>query len=353
MEATAQATALVRGVARPDLLLLGAFLHDIGKGSAGDHSAAGAVLAGGIAARIGLPPSDVDTVRLMVRHHLLLPDTALHRDLADPATVRAVAEAVSGSVGLLELLHALAESDARATGPGVWTEWRAGLVADLVRRVARALTGAPPPEPAPLPARLAELAAAGEFAIEVSGDRVTTVAPDTHGLLSRAAGVLALHALDVRAADARTVDGTAVMIFTVAPRFGRPPDPTLLSDDVRRAVAGKLPLAERLAAREASYRTAAPLPGPPPRVLWLDDAATDATVLELRAGDSLGLLYRVTAALERCGLDIRAARLDILGGAVVNAFYLVGGDGKPVLDADVRAQVRDAVLAATAGGTTG
>jgi [protein-PII] uridylyltransferase len=350
MEAAAQATALVRGVARPDLLLLGAFLHDIGKGSASDHSAAGAVLAGGIAARLGLLPSDVDTVRLMVRHHLLLPDTALHRDLADPATVRTVADAVSGSAGLLELLHAVSEADARATGPGVWTDWRAGLVADLVRRVARALTGAPSPGPAPLPARLAELAAAGQFAIEISGDQVSAVAPDTPGLLSRAAGVLALHALAVRAADARTVDGTAVMTFTVAPRFGRPPDRTLLSDDLRRAVAGQLPLAERIAAREASYRTATPLPGPPPRVLWLDDAATDATVLELRAGDSLGLLYRVTAALERCGLDIRTARLDTLGSAVVDAFYLVGEDGKPVLDADVRARVRDAVLAAAAAG---
>src|SRR5262249_13408331 len=149
MEATAQATELVRRVARPDLLLIGAFLHDIGRGSTGDPSGAGAVLARRIVTRFGLPPSDVDTVQLLVRHHLLLPDTALHRDLDDPATVRTVADAVSGSAGLLELLHALAEADARATGAGVWTEWKAGLVADLVRRVGRALTGAPPPRPAP------------------------------------------------------------------------------------------------------------------------------------------------------------------------------------------------------------
>src|SRR5262249_8230558 len=65
MEATAQATELVRRVARPDLLLIGAFLHDIGKGSTGDHSVAGAVLARRIVTRFGLPPSDVDTVQLL------------------------------------------------------------------------------------------------------------------------------------------------------------------------------------------------------------------------------------------------------------------------------------------------
>ena len=346
METAAQATELVRHVARPDLLLIGAFLHDIGKGSPGDHSVAGAGLARRIATRMGFPPEDVECVQAMVRHHLLLPDAATHRDLTDPATVRAVVDAVSGSAGLLELLQALTEADSRATGTGVWTDWKAELVFDLVRRVARALAGAPPPARTPLPAALAELARVGEIAIQVSGDRVVAVVPDAPGLLSRAAGVLALHALDVRSADVSVLAGSGIMTFTVAPRFGRPPDPALLSADLRRAVAGQLRLAERIAVREASYPPGAN-PAPPPRILWLDDAATDATVLELRAADTVGLLYRVTAALERFGLDIRSARAETLGTAVVDAFYLVGPDGKPVLDATHRAEIRDAVLAAT------
>jgi [protein-PII] uridylyltransferase len=346
MECAAQATELVRRVARPDLLLLGAFVHDIGKGSPGDHSAAGAGLARRVATRMGLPAADIDCVEAMVRYHLLLPDTATHRDLTDPATVRTVVDAVSGSAGLLELLHALAEADARATGTEVWTDWKAGLIADLVRRVARSLAGAPPPAAAPLPAELSALAEAGEVAIRVDGDRVVAVVPDAPGLLSRAAGVLALHALDVRAADVATLAGSGVMTFVVAPRFGRPPDPALLSADLRRAVSGQLRLDERIAVREASYPPS-PTAAPPARVIWLDDAATDATVLELRAADTVGLLYRVTAALERFALDIRSARVETLGTAVVDAFYLVGEDGKPVIDADQRAQIRDAVLAAT------
>src|SRR5436309_14378102 len=121
--------------------------------------------------------------------------------------------------------------------------WRSGLTYDRVRRVERALAVAPPPAPAAEPlgpelAALAALAASGELTIRVSGDRVTAVVPDRPGMLSRAAGVLALHALDVRAADVRTAGGGAVMSFTVAPRFGRPPDPALLRDDLRRAVSG-------------------------------------------------------------------------------------------------------------------
>jgi [protein-PII] uridylyltransferase len=65
-------------------------------------------------------------------------------------------------------------------------------------------------------------------------------------------------------------------------------------------------------------------------VHWFDDAATDATVLELRADDSIGLLYRVTAALEQLGLDVRSARLSSLGGAVVDAFYVTTRSGSRV-----------------------
>ncbi|MCO6722956.1 [protein-PII] uridylyltransferase, partial [Streptomyces sp. Vc714c-19] len=74
------------------------------------------------------------------RHHLLLVETATRRDLDDPATVRAVAKAV-GTEHTLELLHALTEADALATGPAAWSSWRGSLVADLVKRVSAVLAG--------------------------------------------------------------------------------------------------------------------------------------------------------------------------------------------------------------------
>jgi len=349
-EAAAEAAALTRTVARPDLLLLGAFLHDIGKGFPGDHTDAGVAVVRELGPRLGLGDGDAATIVAMVRHHLLLPDTATRRDLSDPVTVRTVVEAVDGSRDLLDLLHGLAIADGLATGPAAWTDWKADLVAELVDRARDAVSGQPPQPPPVLAAAHRQLAAAGrgEVAVRVDGDSVTVAAPDRPGVLSRAAGVLALHQLDVRAASAVTVGPTAVDVFTVSPRFGTGPDPVLLRADLARALAGTLPLADRLAAKEAAYGRG---PQQPPRVLWFDGAATGATVLELRAADAAGLLHRVTAALEQAGLDVRGARVSTLGGSAVDAFYVVGADGAPVTDPDVRRVVTEAVLASA--GTSG
>lgn len=115
IETAVRASALTRRVGRPDLLLMAALLHDIGKGWPGDHSVAGETIARDVAVRVGFDTRDIDVLGTLVRHHLLLIDTATRRDLDDPATVRAVAGAV-GSVGTLEILHALTEADALATG---------------------------------------------------------------------------------------------------------------------------------------------------------------------------------------------------------------------------------------------
>src|SRR5579862_5607542 len=111
VECAANAAALTRDVARPDLLLLTALLHDIGKGWPGDHSVSGEVVARDVAKRVGLNEADVELVAEAVRHHLLLPVVATRRDLDDPMTVQHVATTVGGSRTLLELLHAISQAD--------------------------------------------------------------------------------------------------------------------------------------------------------------------------------------------------------------------------------------------------
>ncbi|MEP6697010.1 MAG: [protein-PII] uridylyltransferase [Pseudonocardiales bacterium] len=333
------AAAFTRRVARPDLLLLGALFHDIGKGEPGDHTANGQRLVAGIAPRLGLSDSDAATLVAVVGHHLLLPETATRRDLEDPATIDTVVEAVGGSFELLDLLHALTEADAVATGPAAWSEWKAGLIADLVDR-ARMLAGGhelPPAIPAD-PALLVR-ARAGETVVEVAADEVVVSAGDTGGLLSRAAGVLSLHRLDVLAASAVTVDGTAYIRFDVRARFGEVADPARVRADVRRALSGQLALEDRLAERESAYggRPGTPATAPAARILWFDDVATDAVVLELRAADGLGLLHRVTDALERCGVEVRSARVATLGADVVDTFYLGGALDRVKVEAEVLA----------------
>jgi [protein-PII] uridylyltransferase len=343
-EAAAHAAALTREVARPDLLLLAALLHDVGKGWPGDHSVTGEVVARDVGRRMGLPAPDVDLVASAVRLHLLLPMVATRRDLDDPVTVKQVATAVRSRV-LLELLHALAIADGLATGPAAWNDWKATLVADLVRRVESVLDGDPMPAPVPLRDDQLALAAEGSPAATVRGSEVTVVAPDRPGLLWRAAGVLASHRLTVRSANASSVGRTAVSVFDVEPEFGDPPDATLVVADLRRMLQGRLDVEDRLDRRARAVRPhAASVPAP--RVSLVDDASDTATVVEVRAHDAPGLLWRVGRALGECGLDVRAARVETLGAEVVDVFYVTDGDGKPLAADDLRHTIVHSVLAA-------
>jgi [protein-PII] uridylyltransferase len=329
LEAAAQSTRLTRQVERPDLLFVGALLHDIGKGYQGDHSVVGAPIAERIASRMGFTYGDAVTVSALVRHHLLLPDTATRRDLDDPVTITTVAEAVAGSPELLDLLHALTIADAAATGPQAWSDWKAGLIATLVRRTRAVLSGGRLPSAPPLDDRRKQLAEAGVMAVELTAEEVVVAAPDALGVLSRTAGVLALHSLDVRAASISTHAGMAVNAFVVESRFGQLPDPLIVRADLARAMTDSLKLSDRLDAKERAYSRGCAA-SRPATVHWFDDAATDATVLELRADDAIGLLYRVTSALEQLSVDIRSARVSSLGGAVVDAFYITTLAGKPI-----------------------
>ena len=128
VETVVHATGLMLDVERPDLLLLAALLHDIGKISgAHDHAVIGAPLAATAARRLGLDDGEVEVVELLTREHLTLIDLATRRDPADPQTVSAVTEAVGGRRDVLELLRALTEADASAVGAAAWTDWRAQL----------------------------------------------------------------------------------------------------------------------------------------------------------------------------------------------------------------------------------
>ena len=343
-EAAAHAAALTREVARPDLLLLAALLHDMGKGWPGDHSVTGEVVARDVVRRMGLPAPDADLVASAVRLHLLLPMVATRRDLDDPVTVKQVATAVR-SRALLELLHALAIADGLATGPAAWNDWKATLVADLVRRVEAVLDGEPTPRPAALREDQLALAAEGGPAATVRGSEVTVVAPDRPGLLWRAAGVLASHRLAVRSADATSVGATAVSVFDVEPEFGEPPDATLVAADLRRMLQGRLDVQDRLDRRARAVRPRAATV-PAPKVSLVDDASDTATVVEVRAHDAPGLLWRIGRALGECGLDVRAARVETLGAEAVDVFYVTDGDGKPLTESDLRRTIVHAVLAA-------
>ncbi|HEX2053666.1 MAG TPA: [protein-PII] uridylyltransferase [Actinomycetota bacterium] len=349
LETAARASALRTRVGRPDLLVVAAVLHDVGKGYPGDHSQAGADLIRTMTARMGFPPSDVETFAALVRYHLLLPDAATRRDLDDPGTLQTVASTVA-TRERLHLLWALTEADSLATGPSAWSPWKASLVAELVNRVDKVMQGTPADafvgEAFPSGEQL-RILGSGENRIEAGDGVVTVYAGDRPGTFSRVAGVLALHGLDVLSANAySSEDGRALSQFRVMdPRRDVTP-----WDRVRRdlelALDGGLAVQARLAERARTYGRAKPTTRNPVEVSVRFDNSTShyATVVEVHAPDGIGVLYRITRALADLDLDIRSAKVQTLGGKVVDSFYLRGRDGGKITDRYTLGELEKAIL---------
>ena len=350
VETCIEAATLIRKVARPDVLVVAALLHDIGKGGLGSHSAAGEPLARAIATRMGFEPDEVDLVALLVRWHLLLAETATTRDPDDPATVDLVTARVT-SPEALSLLAALTEADAKAASAKAWTAWRAGLVHQLAHRclaalLARAAGSSAPrvPEaelPVPDDVRRDPSAAAIDVCPTAEGSRVTLMSGDRVGLLADAAAMFALQRVSVQAARAWVQDTVGVSEWHV-------------NDDTLDAAVLKQRLTAITEGRiDPRTRLSRPAPGRlEPTVAVRPEASRRATVLEVRAADRPGVVYVVCAALADLDLSVRSAHLSTLGPQAVDVFY-VQENGAGVLSEERAAAaahaVREALHASAAG----
>lgn len=347
LETAAVAAGLVYRVDRPDLLVVGALLHDIGKGYPGDHTIVGVEMIAPIARRMGYNESDTQLLVAMCQHHLLLPDVATRRDIGDDSTIAFVADEV-GDLVLLQLLDGLTEADSIATGPAAWSRWKAGLVRELVERAAVHIASDEPvvtESTFPTEAQLAVMQR-GVLSIEVHGNHVTVVLPDAQALLWRVAGTLALHGLDVLQADLYSQDHMALHVFRV--EIGRSGlDAGRLSDDIVKALAGEIKVFTRLTERQNVYgnasRRVSPVPVVPTQVR-LDNATSDrATIIEVSATDSIGLLCRLARAISELDLDITTAKVQTLGEQAVDSFYVVDVDGNKISDETRLAAIKTSI----------
>ncbi len=350
VETAVHAAALTRKVHRPDLLLFSALFHDIGKGTDEDHSERGARLIEPLAQRIGFSREDVETIKLLVKHHLLLSATATRRDLDDPATISSVAEVIP-DLQTLELLHALSIADGEATGRAAWTEWKAALVAELVTKVELAITDntvAPQPELSDSQRLKAE---SGHLAVTIE-DRdnvyaIEIVVPDKTGLLSTVAGVLNLLRLDVRSARTKSHGNSAVMQWIVIPD---PHAPVLtekvLHNELQAALDNKSSLARRIEERIEAYAQLPTIPVPDPIVDLFADAATDATIIEVRSHDRPALLFGIGDSITKSNIDIRSAIVTTLGAEAIDTLYVTeigGGSLSPARAEEVATRLRSAL----------
>ncbi len=316
VETCIEASALIRRVARPDVLMVAALLHDIGKGQLTEHCVAGAPIAREIAERIGFDPREVQLIGELVRWHLLLPETATTRDPDDPATVALVTAKVADREELV-LLAALTEADARATSDKAWTRWRASLIRTLVRRSAAALADEPVADDEETEIEIPEQVRTNPGLVSVvaidsgDGSQVTVVSGDRIGLLADAAATLALQKASVRAARAWTQDGFGVSVWDVA-ETGL--DDILLRQRMEAIIDGRIDAAQKL-------RRAKPVKLEP-TVAVRPDLSPRATVIEVRSANLSGLIHTVCSALACIDVSVRSAHISTLGPQAVDVFYV-------------------------------
>src|SRR5450631_890008 len=329
IETVVVATAFLPDVARPDLLLLAALLHDIGKiAGAHDHSIVGAPLAAKAAHRMGLDESEVEVVEL-----LTLIDLATRRDPADPRTISAVTDAVRGRRDILELLRALTEADACAVGSAAWTDWRAHLLEQLVVGARAALgDAAGPVAPAEeirdlLPPDVVAAVAMGGPLVVVHGIggayRIDVFDKDRLGLFGDTAGLLAAYGFIVRTARVRTQEGIAANQWQVDSPGGDAPDAVAIGRGLSSLAQGDRQPLRALERRRAPARgSVGSKPRPMARAAVVPHASQDSTVIEIRAQDRPGLLHEVGMTFARAGLSVHSAHIATYAGQTLDTFYV-------------------------------
>jgi [protein-PII] uridylyltransferase len=347
IETVVMATAFIPDVERPDLLLLAALMHDIGKiAGAHDHSMVGAPRAAAVARRIGLDESEVEVVELLTREHLTLIDLATRRDPEDPQTIAAVSDSVAGRRDLLEMLRALTEADASAVGDAAWTDWRAHLLDQLVVG-ARTALGDPAGPVAPaeeirdlLPPDVVAEVAMGEPHVVVhpigGAYRIDVFDRDRLGLFGDTAGLLAAFGFIVRTARVRTQEGIAANQWQVDSPGGDAPDAAAIGRGLASLSEGDR---QPLRALDRRRTVTADLVGSraraQTRAMVVPHASQDSTVIEIRAQDRPALLHEVGMTFARAGLSVHSAYIATYAGQTLDTFYVSEFGGRTLSPARV------------------
>ncbi len=388
-------SALFPTITSRRLLYVAVFLHDIAKGRKEDHSIAGERIALELCPRLGLTASETETVAWLIRHHLLMSETAQMRDLNDFKTILDFC-AVVQSLERLKLLIILTVADIRAVGPGVWNGWKGQLLRTLYAEAEPVLTGGH--TAVSRKERIAE--AQGAFFAKMSGwsndqkktyaarhyeaywlgtstdeqlkhaelissaaeksvvtrtetDAFTAITdltiytPDHPRLLALITGACAAAGANIAGAKIfTTTDGMALDTILIQREFAEEEDERRraerIADLIRKALRGELWLKEAVARAYKSQQRIKAFTVEP-RVIIDNQSSNRFTVIEINGLDRIGLLYDLTEALYRLNLNIASAHVTTFGEKAIDVFYVTDLTGAKIENSARHSQIENAL----------
>ncbi len=366
-------------------LLWAALLHDIGKGYAGqDHSKKGAAIAEKVLAEFGYNKDDIEKVRFLVENHLFLMKIATRRDINDEETALYCAKRIMDPHRLKEL-YLLTMADSMATGPTIWNDWTEALLRSLFFKVLNIMEKGEwaskraidlieekkswlissikdkkemkeilqfmsprymlyvPKEEIKRHMELYSNLNNSSFVWEIKKNNdpeirvITICAPDQPGLFSRIAGILTLNDIDILEAQVFTWRNNVAMdIIKVRPPLDRILEKerwSKLEKELESALDGDLNLREAIDKKAMFYRPKMrPLSRRKKKVVIDNNTSSFFSIIEVHAYDFMGLLFRITDAIFRCGLNIWVAKIATKVDQIVDIFYVRDFDGQKVDD---------------------
>jgi len=395
-------SAIMRTIAKQELLLLAALFHDIAKGRGGDHSDLGAGDAEEFCQNHGLSEYDTKLVSWLVRNHLLMSVTAQRKDISDADVVNEFASIV-GNQSRLDYLYLLTVADIRATNPELWNSWKDALLKELyyaASHVLRRGIGKLPDQREwvestrdsalqllrrDCPRLEQNLIFAlwhtfpDDYFLRYSAERVAWHAqvilenPDQQLPLIRHAPVPEIHTgateifiyahnrrnlfanataiidtMGLTIVDARiitTEDDCTLDSFILFEQTG---DPIAGSSRVQEIIAG---LSQSLYLDEAPHRAFQRyVPRRlkhfdiPVQIAFFEDPKQRHTVLEVIAADRPGLLAILSKVFLQCGVGLRNAKISTIGERAEDIFFIVSGDNSPVTDTSIRTCLQQNIL---------
>jgi [protein-PII] uridylyltransferase len=378
-----------------EVLLLSALVHDVAKSGGHGHAQRGGERALAIGERLGLEEEETNLLSFLVANHVLLTDSAARRDLADLEMIRHCTEVI-GSVPRLRMLMVHSFADLKATGPRAWEYWQNLPMLELYRSLHHHLEKGDPDERT-VAVRLQALR--GQVAESLSGElsqeeldrhfeqlspryllsvtpedmavhlrlerqlegrplswqvrrkqttwELTLISRQPLGLLSKVAGILTLHRLDIRQAQTHTKgNAVALQIFEVsAPEPEAPISWEVVLTDLEKTLQGKLALEYRLSLHAAQQkRKKKHGPERPDQVVVDNDSSQHYTIIEVYTADRLGLLYAITRTLLDLQLQILLAKISTRMDQVADIFYVRTVDGQRVEDLEQIEEIKRALL---------